>query len=146
MAKMNVKIKARWIRALLSGKYKQTNGALRDTLVVFKGDKEEVKRLGYCCLGVLCDIYRRDHPRAKWYKDSFYPKGTGSLGVYGAHSILPTEVARWAGVEATGNLYLKEPLVVKTKEGKFSVNTLVDANDCARWKFKKIAALIKEHL
>lgn len=40
---MDVKIKKQWIKALRSGKYKQTRGRL-------KGDG------GFCCLGVLCDV------------------------------------------------------------------------------------------
>jgi hypothetical protein len=36
-------IKNAWIAALNSGKYTQTNGALRNSK-------------GYCCLGVLCDV------------------------------------------------------------------------------------------
>lgn len=41
---MNKGIKDRWITALRSEKYSQTKGNLRD---------DE----GYCCLGVLCDLY-----------------------------------------------------------------------------------------
>ena len=40
---MDQAIKAEWVKALRSGKYKQGNGRLRD------GDT-------FCCLGVLCDI------------------------------------------------------------------------------------------
>lgn len=41
---MNPDIKAKWIEALRSGKYKQGRGYLR----TIDG--------GYCCLGVLCDV------------------------------------------------------------------------------------------
>lgn len=41
---MNPEIKAKWVEALRSGKYKQTRNALR------KSDNR------FCCLGVLCDI------------------------------------------------------------------------------------------
>jgi hypothetical protein len=50
---MDAKLKAKWIRALLSGKYKQAEGALREGR-------------GYCCLGVLAVIqkcrWRNDEP------------------------------------------------------------------------------------
>ena len=39
---MNERIKAEWIKALTSGEYKQTSGALRD-------------KNGFCCLGVFMD-------------------------------------------------------------------------------------------
>lgn len=37
-------IKARWIKALRSRKYQQAQGRLREM------------DIGYCCLGVLCDV------------------------------------------------------------------------------------------
>ena len=41
-----------WIKALRSGKYEQTKGGLRN-------------RKGFCCLGVLCDVY----DPTKWVED-----------------------------------------------------------------------------
>ena len=52
---MNAKIKAKWLVALRSGKYKQTKKMLRS------------KRGSYCCLGVVADIVR---PKA-WELDLF---------------------------------------------------------------------------
>lgn len=43
---MNPDIKAKWLEALRSGKYKQGTGALR------YGD-------AFCCLGVLCDVSKQ---------------------------------------------------------------------------------------
>lgn len=40
---MNPEIKAKWIEALRSGKYKQTRAHLKDAA-------------GHCCLGVLCEV------------------------------------------------------------------------------------------
>jgi hypothetical protein len=42
---MNPEVKAKWLEALRSGKYIRTAGELRSPTN------------GYCCLGVLCDIY-----------------------------------------------------------------------------------------
>jgi hypothetical protein len=41
--KMDAKIKAKWLKALRGGRYKQTYGQLKDGS-------------GYCCLGVLCKV------------------------------------------------------------------------------------------
>jgi len=41
---MNSEIKAKWLEALRSGKYKQGKVHLRD------------RNSNYCCLGVLCDL------------------------------------------------------------------------------------------
>lgn len=48
MKKMNSFVKNAWIKALRSGKYKQTTGDLKNDY-------------GYCCLGVLTDIYCKTH-------------------------------------------------------------------------------------
>lgn len=57
---MDHDLRNRWVRALLSGKYQQTQGRLRRTVPLFSYDA------GYCCLGVLCDIdgnvEQRDEP------------------------------------------------------------------------------------
>jgi len=42
---MDKKLKAKWVKALASGRYKQANGVLYDS-----GEK------GFCCLGVLCRV------------------------------------------------------------------------------------------
>jgi hypothetical protein len=48
--KMNPEYKAKWVLALRSGEYQQGHSSLRrhdDT---------------FCCLGVLCEVVRREHP------------------------------------------------------------------------------------
>lgn len=45
--------KRKWLRALRSGKYKQTEGGLHCSN-------------GYCCLGVLCDVI----DNSKWKEDT----------------------------------------------------------------------------
>jgi len=42
---MNKNLVKKWIKALRSGKYKQTSGSLHDVN-------------GYCCLGVACKVYK----------------------------------------------------------------------------------------
>jgi hypothetical protein len=44
----------KWIKALRSGEYKQGCGALRPSK-----DK-------FCCLGVLCDVYRKESKQGGW--------------------------------------------------------------------------------
>lgn len=51
---MNVEIKEQWVAALESGEYKQCHETLRN-------------HFGYCCLGVLTDLYVKAHPdSASW--------------------------------------------------------------------------------
>lgn len=81
---MNKQIKRLWVKALKSGKYKQTKESLRD-------------RKGYCCLGVLCDIFKQRTRKGKWEKSwsgeyRFYVGGDYQTGV------LPSNVTRWAAL------------------------------------------------
>lgn len=56
---MKPEIKQKWIDALRSGEYQQDVGVL-------KTEK------GYCCLGVLADLYNKEH-NLEWCKDrKFY--------------------------------------------------------------------------
>lgn len=78
---MNPDIKQQWIAALRSGKYKQTQGALR------KNNK-------FCCLGVLCDLsglyeWRQHNKEGQIISFSY----DGVIGV------LPHAIADWADLE-----------------------------------------------
>ena len=49
--KLDPKFKAKWVKALRSGRYKQTDNTLRE--INSKGESR------YCCLGVACNIIDR---------------------------------------------------------------------------------------
>ncbi len=77
---MNPQIKQKWVDALRSGEYQQTQNYLR---------KED----GFCCLGVLCDLYGKEN-NVEWEIDEFY----GYL--YEKNSaVLPLSVMEWADVD-----------------------------------------------
>jgi hypothetical protein len=61
---MDEKLKAKWVKALRSGKYKQAKDYLKTEIEVFDDESGETSRneIGYCCLGVLCEIA----PGIKW--------------------------------------------------------------------------------
>lgn len=78
---MNSEVKAAWIEALRSGKYKQGLGQLRNH------DDE------FCCLGVLCDI----SGLGVWTKTRFsYQTPSDDQKWY-----LPSEVSNWAKIGET---------------------------------------------
>jgi hypothetical protein len=52
--KMDPKLKARWVKALRSGRYKQARNTLKTTVI--EQDEWELDGPRYCCLGVLCNI------------------------------------------------------------------------------------------
>jgi hypothetical protein len=78
---MNKRIKKLWIKALRSGKYEQDTGWLRTAE-------------GYCCLGVLCELYRKQ-VGGKWENNSFItPDGFEDA------ASLPRPVRDWAELES----------------------------------------------
>ena len=124
---MNTEVKAQWIYALNSGEYQQT------TKQLFDGDK-------FCCLGVLCDLYSKEHDeewehrysefdnRDRWY---FYDQG----------EVLPDVVMDWAGLSKENpTLALTEP---ESQETVFA--DIAGLNDSG-YNFKELSNYIKEQL
>jgi hypothetical protein len=122
--KLRPEIKVLWLDALRSGKYTQGQGALQD-------DGK------FCCLGVLCDIYRVRRRKGSWkagqFSDTgyrfFIPSGNKSSAGY-----LPDPVAKWAGLLPRDNTTLK------AAQGKLSI-----MNDDGK-SFQQIANYIDKNL
>ena len=109
----NEKVMKKWIEALRSGEYRQGRRRLR------QGDR-------YCCLGVLCDLYAREHPnKTEWKLEN------GRYSFLGSRGDLPDEVREWAGVEYSGGLVDIVP-------------SLITQNDWETSSFNYIANLIEE--
>lgn len=120
---MKKEIKAMWVKALRSGKYKKATGQLRKT-------DEANEPTGYCCLGVLSDLYLKEHPKAKgWDK-----------GIFNNDADLPTRVRRWAGLSAS------DPVVKYRARGRNGEESLSYINDKTRQTFKGIAGIIAKQL
>ena len=75
---MDKKVKARWLEALRSGKYRKARNRLRN------------KNGGMCCLGVLCDIKPRRG--VEWEKVSFLFWEATYHGTYN-NRMLPSALA-----------------------------------------------------
>lgn len=96
--KLRPSVKKAWIDALRSGKYKQANAMLRQYTP--EGDK-------FCCLGVLCDIYRKIRKRGRWDK---VDTERGYVDYINFHvnrteaedCTLPRTVRKWTGLEDAG--------------------------------------------
>jgi len=78
---MNPEVKAKWLAALRSGEYQQGTGTLR-------------ARGRYCCLGVLCDIYSREHGIEWGELDPI----DWEMKFLGEDCFLPAPVIKWAGL------------------------------------------------
>lgn len=132
---MNENIR-KWVDALRSGGFQQSTGALR------KGD-------AFCCLGVACEVYRRETGLGVWDASTGQEEGVtafeerpvtafdedGNLGVARNWETLPDQVATWLGLDADPGL-VPEPssgLLAKTQastlndEYGYSFAALADA-------------------
>lgn len=79
---MNQRIKTMWTGALCSGEYLQGYTSMR----IFVPD-EDGGRHKYCCLGVLADLYRKEHD-VDWDNTTM---------TYGGANAFPSEsIASWA--------------------------------------------------
>lgn len=84
---MNPEIKQKWIAALESGEYQKGQSKLR----VNAGDD----KFKHCCLGVLCELHKKETGRGDWHESGLYKTRNGS----NSRDYLPLEVAEWAGID-----------------------------------------------
>lgn len=109
---MKKDIAYKWIDALESDEYKQTQGYL-------KTDN------GFCCLGVLCDLYLKEHGK-EWSEGRLPHLYT----IDEAEAGLPQSVMDWSGVQ--------------TNLGVLPHGTLTMINDSAE-DFSEVINQIKMH-
>ena len=126
---MKADIKQKWVAALLSNKYEQTDMRLRHDG-------------GYCCLGVLCDIYSQETGEEWW------DTGRGGFAMHGADSVLPYKVRVWADLPHEHGAYVA--VSKRYDEGEettvFHSPSLTELNDQWQYDFKQIAELIEQQL
>jgi hypothetical protein len=116
----------KWIKALRSGKYKQTRGTL---LRVRKYNKVEEKR--YCCLGVLCDLAVKEGLIGKPKPSKEYGALEGSYAFGEYTSQLPRRVYKLVGLDGGFGDYADH------------CQSLAAHNDHDKMNFKRIADIIE---
>jgi hypothetical protein len=118
-------VKALWLEALRSGKYKQGTGCLR-----YEDD--------FCCLGVLCDISGQGEWDEREYLDQL--------------QLLPAAVVDWAGL---GGSRPEIPFSALTEEELELIGWLPSRDECTvalsglndrGMEFDRIADLIEAHV
>ena len=121
---MNKENLRKWIDALRSGEYTQGTRRLR-------GDGT------YCCLGVLCDVYKKETKEGVWIVrphklDTFYMFEVGDT----QETTKPNAaVLQWLGIDGL----LSIPF--------YETYTLMGINDTLDWSFEMIADVLeKEYL
>ena len=136
--KMNEKVKALWINALESETYKQGKGALR--LISPEGSLCDE----YCCLGVLTELFIKEHPGTIFSKVSAFKgkkvmeysyKNEETKSLTGSKTLLPLPVMKWAEISEF------DP-IVSYGNTPINISTLND-NDI---DFKEIASIIRNQL
>lgn len=130
---MDKEVKKLWIAALRSGDYKQGREALIQYMNIVNllgiPDEEQLKDASYCCLGVLCDVYRKQKGKNLWYNSSF-DESSG---------ILPRSVIEWAGLTSAN------PSVVLFNKDVSLRKTMAALNDDLKLTFEQIADLIEQN-
>jgi hypothetical protein len=108
-----------WIEALRSGDYKQCTGYLQSI--------REEHGIGYCCLGVACEVYIKCGGDLKTEFVHEYVN-------YGKdNQLLPRKVKEWLGIKTTDGEFINE-------DGENS--RLTDTNDGGA-TFEEIARIIE---
>ena len=135
---MNQEIKAKWIAALRSGKYKQGEGCLNDG------------HGGFCCLGVLCDVQGVEWtPGIDYGTNKTGKKVMGIVmpadpvfperGTYVEVGILPDEIRDFVQLPTSTGLIPQDFLT--DRKGNFI--TLTQLNDLEKLTFDQIADVIE---
>jgi len=122
---MNAIIKKQWIAALTSGEYQQGKSQLR-----YKDDN-------YCCLGVLCELYNKEHNTTFIQHDEYGGYSIKSSDGYEA-TILPNFIKDWANKDNV-NLELTAVGHIESID-----NSLAGLNDGGK-SFSEIADIIEKH-
>jgi hypothetical protein len=158
---VNAEVKQQWVDALRSGEYEQTKGRLRRGNPLDPEDLDDGYTPGYCCLGVLCDLavkagvtqLHEERP----LEDSEYENERNYVSYsYGLTenrkdgSVLPPEVAQWAGLEGIDavNPYVEPPTPEPSAENDWTFTpraTLASENDGGK-SFEEIAKTIEDVL
>jgi len=81
-----------WVKELRSGKYKQGGDYL------CRDDK-------YCCLGVLCDIFKKTVKTPEFSRSKTSAGGSEITYFGGNFDVLPVEVMEWAGILTPSGTY-----------------------------------------
>ncbi len=90
---LNRDVIAKWVAALKSGEYKQAKRTLQRTAPHPYEEYAEYSAVGFCCLGVLCDLAVKAEviPPPVITRNCEAEYATSS-------AFLPREVAEWAGL------------------------------------------------
>lgn len=130
---MKKKIMEKWVSALRSGEYKQIDSRLRSM------EPDANGQYSYCCLGVLCDLHRREVGGDEAWGFGL-GKAANETTTYAGHSdTLPEPVRQWAGIRSCCPELLADP----DGHGQYMVD-LTELNDEHGFEFPELAEFIED--
>lgn len=138
--KLPRKIKARWLKDLRSGKFKQGTGVL----VTNYGATKDGPNREFCCLGVLA---------TQWYD----PESKGAIGKLAYNTDITESGLRKIPKEVKVSLSASPPVQLKKAANRVNIGLdpeqtattercLVELNDAGNKSFKQIANYIERYL
>jgi hypothetical protein len=135
--KMNPEVKQKWIDALRSGDYEQGSEKLRGVN-------------GYCCLGVLCDIYAREHD-TQWefrgydeLSDETNPHPMDYWYFDEQSEFLPKSVMDWAGLKVP-NPSVRIDVEDNDEDNWYFQDEIANVNDSG-YTFMDLSKIIEQQL
>lgn len=133
--KMNPEVKQKWIDALRSGNYEQGSEKLRTVN-------------GYCCLGVLCDIYAQEN-NTQWKFRGNEETNFQTMDYYWYFldeiEFLPESVMNWAGLgthNPSVRVYCEDS---DDEDQRYYNDEIANVNDSG-YSFSQIADIIQQQL
>jgi hypothetical protein len=129
---MNPEVKQKWIDALRSGKYDQGSEKLRSVT-------------GYCCLGVLCDLYSKEQG-AEWEFHGIIETNLQPQDYWyfeGESEFLPESVKEWAGLPV-GNPSVRVDVTDNADEDDWFYNDEIANLNDSGYTFNELSELIEQ--
>lgn len=132
---MKKNIANKWVKALRSKKFNQGQDLLCQNITDSKG--KTIK--AHCCLGVLCDLYNKEHTgkdqlKVNYDKSGFYYYNRNA-------EVLPKKVMQWAGLKSR---YGEFTAGCRLKKEFRDYESLSELNDGGA-SFKTIANFIEKN-
>jgi len=124
-----------WVTALDSGRFHQVTSTLCQPI--------GKKKVGYCCLGVLCRVQGRlvkDREQGLWYDQADIIKDTVYIGEQRSYGNLYQDNPSYEALSYNGKFPKGVKLIMNNGTEIFS---LIDCNDDGKLNFKEIAKVIR---
>lgn len=156
MTKTWNEIKTKWLEALRSGTYKQTDGVLR-RYTDPQSLAQAPETMGYCCLGVLAEVVQPGSTVCDWQWVGNHWRYLGG-GEMAGHSVLGyafmsknhlDQLDADASIDLQREAAERRIAVAETGSGSGSgsvADVLMALNDSGNVSFAEIADIIDKHL